>query len=78
MVSKNRENYRRDQKAKGKDDNEIKKFLNEPVETSTLIKSTIEEEQVLNLKGPFCTEFMLSHENITGEPSFFHIQTKIK
>lgn len=77
MVMNNRENYRRENKTKGMDDNEIKRNLDTTVENEVLIENQGREDEILWLKGPWCNEFMLNHEDITGSPQFHHLKTKI-
>lgn len=56
MIMLNRVNYRRDNKTKGMDDNEINRNLEYTVENSILIESQAREEELLWLKGPWCNE----------------------
>jgi len=59
------------------DDNEIKRNLDSTVENELLIESQSREDEILWLKGPWCNEYMLNHETITGSPQFHHLKTKL-
>lgn len=70
MVKKNRDLQAKEQKAKGKDNNEIKKALDDVTDFKLLKEKQELEYQDLIKKGPYSTEFMLNHDEITGYPQF--------
>lgn len=71
----NRENYRRENKAKGMDDNEIYKNLDTTEQNEILIENGERELELLYLKGPWCSEFMLNTPTVDGDPHFYHLWT---
>lgn len=77
MVKTNRENFRREEKSRGRDENEIRKDLDDNLESEKLELDKNLEYNTLFRKGPFCAEFMLGHDEIDGDPKFYHLQTKL-